>query len=92
MPTTTIHLPGDLLRALDAVAARRKASRNRLLVEACRRLVDEDRGTWPPSFFEMTHLSAKDRRELALAGREIDKAIRSARRSRRAPPFRNAGS
>ena len=88
MPTTTIHLPA----ALDAVAARRKASRNRLLVEVCRRLVDEDRGAWPASFFEMTHLSAKDRRELALAGREMNKAIRGARKSRRTPPFRNAGS
>jgi len=78
--TTTIHMPTHLLRALDAVAARRKASRNRLLTEACRRLVDEDRGAWPAGFFEMTHLSEKDRRELARAGREMDKAIRGARR------------
>jgi hypothetical protein len=92
MATTTIHLPADLLRALDAVAARRKASRSRLLAEACRRLVDEDRGAWPADFFEMNHLSAHDRQELSRAGREMDKGIRGARRSRRAPPFRNAGS
>ncbi len=92
MPTTTIHMPPQLLRALDAVAARRKASRNRLVVEACQRLVQEDLGEWPPGFFEMTHLSRKDRRELEAAGREMEKAVMKARRNRRKPPFKNAGS
>ncbi len=92
MPTTTIHMPPHLLRALDAVAARRKASRNRLVVEACQRLVEEDLGEWPVGFFEMTHLSQRDRRELEAAGREMEGAIMKARRNRRKSPFRNAGS
>lgn len=92
MPTTTIHLPVNLLRALDAVAARRKATRNRLVMEACQRLVEEDLGEWPPGFFEMTHLSPKQRRELEAAGREMEKAILAARRNRRNPPFKNVGS
>lgn len=87
MPTTTIHLPSELLRALDAVAARRKASRNRLVVEACQRLVEEDVGEWPVGFLEMTHLSARDRRELAAASKEMEQAIRVARRNRRGVPF-----
>lgn len=92
MPTTTIHLPPHLLRALDAVAARRKASRNRLVVEACQRLVEEDLGEWPPGFFEMTHLSQRDRRELEAAGRQMEKTIRTARRNRRRPVFGDGGS
>ena len=92
MPTTTIHLPSHLLRALDAVAARRKASRNRLVVEACQRLVQEDLGELPPGFFEMSHLSARDRRELEAAGREMERAIKAGRRTRRRPPFGDARS
>ena len=92
MPTTTIHMPPQLLRALDAVAARRKGNRNRLVVEACQRLVEQDLGEWPAGFFEMTHLSQKDRRELEAAGREMERAILKAQRSRRKSPFRNAGS
>lgn len=91
MPTTTIHMPPHLLRDLDAVAARRKASRNRLVIEACQRLVQDDLGEWPTGFLEMTHLSLKDRKELEAAGREMDAAIRAARRSRRKSPFRNVG-
>lgn len=87
MPTTTVHLPSHLLRALDAVARRRKASRNRLVVEACQRLVAEDLGEWPAGFFDMTHLSARDRKELQAAGREMEEAILKTRRSRRRPPF-----
>ena len=92
MPTTTIHLPSHLLRALDGVAARRKASRNRLVVEACRRLVEEDLGEWPRGFLEMTHLSRGDRRKLEAAVTEMKKAVKAARRSRRTPPFRSVGS
>lgn len=87
MPTTTIHLPSDLLRALDAVAARRKATRNRLVVEACRRLVDEDLGEWPPGFLEMKHLTPRDRKTLRAGGKEFERIILTSRRSRRKPPF-----
>ena len=92
MPTTTIHMPSHLLHALDVVAARRRASRNRLVVEACRRLVEEDLGEWPPGFLQMTHLSQRDRRELEGAVTEMEKVVKAARRSRRTPPFRNVGS
>jgi len=92
MPTTTVHLPAPLLRALDAVAVRRKASRNRVVVEACRRLVEEDLGEWPPGFLDMAHLSLRDRRQVEAAGKAMEKAMKSARRSRRASPFGHVGS
>jgi hypothetical protein len=58
-----------------------------MVVEACQRLVAEDLGEWPPGFFDAAHLSAQDRKELRAAGREMEEAIRKARRSRRRPPI-----
>jgi hypothetical protein len=92
VPTTTVHLPPKLLRALDALAARTKASRNRLVIEACERLVHSNRGAWPPGFLEGAHLSARDRRELAAAGQDLERAIGRTRRSRRVDPFGRAGA
>jgi hypothetical protein len=92
MPTTTVHLPPALLRALDALAARTKASRNRLVVEACERLVRSNRGVWPPGFLEGAYLSTRDRADLAAAGKALERSIRRARRSRRGDPFGRAGA
>ena len=92
MPTTTVHLPPKLLRALDALAARTHASRNRLVVEACERLVHSNRGVWPPGFLEAAHLSPKDRKELASAGKALERSIKRTRRSRRGDPFGRARS
>ena len=92
MPTPTVRLPSHLLPPLDAVAARRKASRNRLVVEACRRLVEEDLAEWPPGFLEIAHLSTRDQGELRGTVTEMEKAIRAARRIRRKPPVRSVAS
>lgn len=92
MPTTTVHLPPQLLRALDALAARTNASRNRLVIEACERLVHSNRGVWPAGFLEGAHLSTKDRKDLAAAGKALERRIRRARRSRRGDPFTDAGA
>ena len=92
MPTTTVHLPPKLLRALDALATRTNASRNRLVIEACERLVHSNRGVWPPGFLEGAHLSTKDRKDLAAAGKALERTIRRARRSRRGDPFSRAGA
>jgi hypothetical protein len=91
MPTTTVHLPATLLHALDTLAGRKKVSRNRLVTEACQRLLQDNLGEWPPGFLEMSHLTPKDRKELAAAGKALERAIRTARRNRRKPPFTDAG-
>lgn len=91
MPTTTVHLPHKLLRALDTLAARKKASRNRLVVEACARLVEQNLGEWPAGFLEAAHLSTKDRRDLEAAGKALERAVGRARRNRRGNPFSHAG-
>jgi hypothetical protein len=92
VPTTTVHLPPKLLRALDALAARTKASRNRLVIEACARLVHSNRGAWPPGFLEGAHLSRQDRRDLMAAGTALERSIKRTRRSRRGNPFTRAGA
>ncbi len=66
MPNTSIHLPQALLPGLDRVAAERGISRNRLIVESCRRVVEE-RSCWPPELFSNDHLSDVELQELQEA-------------------------
>ncbi len=87
MPSTSVHLPLDLVATLDALAARRRVSRNRLILEACERLVQQDAGEWPEDFFANDDLSAADLRELRAAGRALESATRRQRHNRRRSPF-----
>jgi Ribbon-helix-helix protein, copG family len=87
MPSTSVHLPGDLVASLDALAARRRVSRNRLILEACERLIQQDPGEWPRDFFRNDDLSPADLRELRMGGRAIEAATRRLRRNRRGSPF-----
>jgi len=87
MPSTSVHLPHDLVATLDAVATRRRVSRNRLILDACERLVQQDVGEWPEGFFANDDLSAADLRELCAAGRGLEAATRRLRRNRRGSPF-----
>lgn len=85
MPNTSVHFPAAVLAGLDRLAADRGISRNRLIVESCRRTVEEARP--PDDFFTDDHLSAADLRLLRSGLREFDEAIVSARRSGFRPPF-----
>ena len=86
MSNTSVHFPGPLLANLDRIATERGVSRNRLIVESCRRTVEE-RARWPQDFFSNDHLTAKDLQLLQDGCEDFEQAIRSARRSRTAPPF-----
>ena len=87
MPSTSVHLPHDLVVSLDALAARRSVSRNRMILEACERLVQQDVGEWPEGFFAKDDLSAADLRKLRAAGKALEAATRRLRRNRRGSPF-----
>jgi len=87
MASTSVHLPRDLIASLDALAARRMVSRNRLIIEACEGLLRADRGEWPQGFFTRNDLSAADLRTLRAAGKQLEGVIRK-RRNRRGTPFR----
>lgn len=86
MPNTSVHFPESLLASLNRIAAERGISRNRLIVESCRRAAEE-RALWPADFFSDDHLSADDLRMLGEGGEDLDRAIRAGRRSRTDPPF-----
>ena len=86
MPNTSVHFPASLLAGLDRIAAERGVSRNRVIVESCRRTADE-RTRWPPDFFSNDHLSVEDLKVLDEGGEEFERALRAARRSRTDPPF-----
>ncbi len=86
MATTSVHVPADLLEALDEAARERGVSRNRLIVEACRREVRRRR-EWPEGFFDDERLDPEDLAELRNAG-DLADGILEARRSRREAPLR----
>jgi len=81
MPTTTVHLPGELLRKIDAVSRRRGISRNRFVIEACEEALSSDAGQWPEDLFE-PELSAEDRALLEQASAELEQAVLQGRRNR----------
>ena len=85
VPNTSVHFPAVVLAGLDRVAADQGISRNRLIVEACRRTLEE--ALPPEDFFTDAHLSAADLRLLRQSRGELDRAIESSRRSRTRPPF-----
>ncbi len=86
MASTSVHFPPSLAEELDRLATERGISRNRLIVEACRRVVQE-REQWPPGFFSNEHLAAEDLDQLERSASEFAGAVLSARRSRTAPPL-----
>lgn len=86
MANTSVHLPQALLASLDRIAAERGTSRNRLIVESCRRAVEE-LSRWPPELFSNNHLSDADLRDLQQGEQDFRRAVDSARRSRTRPPF-----
>jgi predicted transcriptional regulator len=80
MPTT-VHIPADLLEAVDRRAKDLKMSRNRFIVEALRRVLDEDT-SWSSAFVEaLLDVEPGDERLVD----EMMEAIRSSRRSKAAP-------
>jgi hypothetical protein len=87
MPSTSVHLPAALLARLDRVAKKRGVSRNRLITEACRSIVDAGRSEWPADFFADKRLSPDD---LGLLRSTVDdwmKEVSVSRRSKKDPPF-----
>ncbi|MCB9689389.1 MAG: ribbon-helix-helix protein, CopG family [Alphaproteobacteria bacterium] len=84
MRSTSVHLPASVVEGLDRLAAERGLSRNRLIVLACERLLDADRGDWPADMFDAA-LEPDDLRLLREAGVEMEDAILAARRDRASP-------
>ena len=84
MASTSVHLPDTLVERLDQLAAERGVSRNRVIVQACEKLLSERETDWPRGFFEAP-LPKDDLALLRSAGQELEQAVYAARRERPVP-------
>jgi len=87
VPSTSVHLPDDLLARLDRAARRRRVSRNRLIVEACRSVVGEGQNDWPEDFFAGDRLRPGALELLRSTFGDWSRDLQAARRSKKVPPF-----
>ena len=82
MPTS-VHIPEKLLKKADKRAKALGISRNRLIVQALEKEL-EQQSDWSPGFFEQfTPLDA----ETARLFDESMAVVKASRRSKKAPPF-----
>lgn len=86
MPNTSVYFPESVLAGLNRIAEERGISRNRLIVESCRRVVEE-RACWPEDLFSNDHLSEADLQLLRTSEGGFLEAIDRTRRSRTRLPF-----
>ncbi len=78
MPTS-VHIPRQLLEAVDRKARARGVSRNRLIVRALERELAPSAG-WTPGFFDaLSHVSAEAARDVGALRDQIRRARRSKR-------------
>lgn len=82
MPTT-VHIPPQLLKAVDRRAAAMKVSRNRYIVRTLQSAVEQST-EWSDRLWET--LSAASTED-ATAADDMLAAIKQARASRKKPPF-----
>ena len=86
MPSTSVHLPAPILESLDQLAAETGTSRNRLIVEACREILQK-RLTWSRDFFDNGRFQQDDLRLLRETGDDFDRVWAGARKNRDRAPF-----
>jgi Ribbon-helix-helix protein, copG family len=78
MPTT-VHIPAALLKSVDRRAKALGVSRNRLIVRALERIIN-DQASWAPEFLEKLRSVDAD---TAAAAEELRRSVIHARRSKR---------
>jgi hypothetical protein len=81
VPSTTFHVPDDLLKDIDRAARVRGESRNRFVLRACRDALARTAGDWPRDFFSPL-ADPEDARLLAEAGEDLEAIILAHRRNR----------
>jgi len=84
--STSVHFPEAIVESLDRLAKELGISRNRLIVEACRRVVGE-RDRWPSGFFSNDHLSSEDLLVLENDEGGFAASVLAARRNRAGAPL-----
>ena len=82
MPSTTVHIPDELLSEIDQIVKEKEISRNRFIVQACEHALNNIAGEWPKGFFD-TDLSEEDLKILSEGVREMEQAIINKRKNRK---------
>ena len=81
MPSTTVHIPDQLLSKIDQTVREQNISRNRFIVQACEKALEKGAGKWPRAFFQKK-VPDEDLRLLEEGSREIERAIIQTRKNR----------
>jgi metal-responsive CopG/Arc/MetJ family transcriptional regulator len=81
MPSTTVHIPDDLLSRIDQVVKEENISRNRFIIQACEQALNSYAGVWPENFFN-SELDKESLKLLEESVSEMEHNIMSRRKSR----------
>lgn len=81
MPSTTVHIPGELLTKIDRIVNEIGISRNRFIIKACEEALKNNAGRWPEDFFE-PDLSSTNLKLLKEGVAEMEDAILRMRKNR----------
>ena len=81
MPSTTVHIPEDLLSKIDQTVKEQNISRNRFIIKACEQALNSYAGLWPEDFFK-SELNEEDLKFIEKAVLEIEHEIISRRKNR----------
>ena len=82
MPSTTVHIPNELLSKIDQAVKEKEISRNRFIIQACEHALNNIAGEWPAGFFD-PDLSEEDLKILSEGVREMEQAIIDKRKNRK---------
>ena len=86
MPSTTVHIPDDLLSKIDQIVKEKEISRNRFIIKACEQALDNMAGEWPEGFFD-SDLNERDLQVLKEGVQEMEDAIIQKRKNRKHMPL-----
>ena len=86
MPSTTVHIPDQLLSRIDKAVKEQNISRNRFIIQACEEALNHMGGEWPNGFFEPLP-EEKDLNLLREATVEMEKIIFAKRKNRSRAPL-----
>jgi metal-responsive CopG/Arc/MetJ family transcriptional regulator len=81
MPSTTVHIPDQLLSKIDQIVKEKTISRNRFIVQACEQALNNSVAQWPEGFFE-SELNGDNLMLLTEGVSEMEEAIISMRKNR----------
>ncbi len=82
MPSTTVHIPDELLSEIDQIVREKEIRRNRFIIQACEHALNNIAGEWSEGFFN-TDLSEEDLKILSEGVREMEQAIINKRKNRK---------